>query len=74
MLRISLPTYLRTDTKALPTYLLNISIPEEFLSIYNPAPLGTMRPTEDDVTSVIKDFIDEIVDMLVGVTESDDGD
>ena len=35
---------------------------------------GTMRPTEDDVTSVIKDVIDEIVDLLVGVTESDDGD
>jgi hypothetical protein len=39
MFRISLPTHLRTDTKALPTYLLNISIPEEFLYIYNPAPL-----------------------------------
>jgi hypothetical protein len=40
MLRISLLRYLRTEHKALPAYLLNISIPEEFLSIYNPAPLG----------------------------------
>jgi hypothetical protein len=36
--------YLPTYTKALPTYLLKISIPEDFLSIYNPAPLGLHPP------------------------------
>ena len=52
MLRISLPTYLRTDTKALPTYLLNISIPEEFLSIYNPAPLGVLQEAIYEQTAI----------------------